>query len=61
MWNIDSTYQLLKEMSQSTEPIELVRPFFEHIREGVDVQRVLVLSRAGLLPAIPSRPQCPLE
>ena len=39
MWNIESTTVLLKEMSQSTEPGELVRLFFEHVRRSVDVQR----------------------
>lgn len=48
MWVIDSTTKLLKEMSQSTEPSELVRLFFDHIRQSVDVQRALVLSCAGL-------------
>ncbi|MBC7821369.1 MAG: SpoIIE family protein phosphatase [Planctomycetaceae bacterium] len=35
-------------MSRSTDPGELVRLFFDHIRQSVDVQRALVLSRAGL-------------
>jgi sigma-B regulation protein RsbU (phosphoserine phosphatase) len=48
MWNIESTTVLLKEMSQSTDPGELVRLFFEHARGSVDVQRALVLSSAGL-------------
>ena len=49
MWDIESTTVLLKDMSQCTEPGELVRLFFEHIRQSVDVQRALVLSSAGLL------------
>jgi sigma-B regulation protein RsbU (phosphoserine phosphatase) len=47
MWNIQSTARLLKDMSRSTEPGELVRLFFDHIRQSVDVQRALVLSCAG--------------
>ena len=39
---------LLKNMSQCTEPGELVRLCFEHVRRSVDVQRALVLSSAGL-------------
>ena len=50
MWNIESTTVLLKKMSQSTEPGELVRLFFNHIRQSIDVQRALVLSSAGLSP-----------
>ena len=50
MWNIESTTRLLKAMSQSTEPDELVRLFFDHVRRSVDVQRALVLSRAALSP-----------
>jgi sigma-B regulation protein RsbU (phosphoserine phosphatase) len=48
MWNIQSTSRLLKEMSQSTEPGELVRLFFDHIQQSVDVRRALVLNCAGL-------------
>jgi phosphoserine phosphatase RsbU/P len=48
MWDIKSTTRLLKEMSQSSEPGELVRLFFDHIRQSVDVQRALVLSNVGL-------------
>ena len=48
MWNIHSTTQLLKDISKSTEPDELVRLFFEHVRQKVSVQRALVLSNAGL-------------
>jgi len=48
MWNIQSTTRLLKEMSQPTDPGELVRLFFDHTRRNVDVQRALVLSSAGL-------------
>ena len=48
MWTIESTTRLLKEMSESTEPGELVRRFFDHVRRSVDVQRALVLSNAGL-------------
>jgi len=48
MWDIQSTARLLKEMSQSTEPSELVRLFFDYIRRSFDVQRALVLTRAGL-------------
>jgi phosphoserine phosphatase RsbU/P len=48
MWDIQSTARLLKEMSQSTEPSELVRLFFDHIRQSFDVQRALVLSSTGL-------------
>jgi sigma-B regulation protein RsbU (phosphoserine phosphatase) len=55
MWNIDSTIRLLQQMSQSTDPGELVRLFFEHVWRSVDVQRALVLNRAGL-----SSPQCRL-
>jgi len=39
---------MLNEMSQCTEPRELVRLFFEHVRRSVNVQRALVLSSAGL-------------
>ena len=48
MWNTQSTTRLLKEMSQSTDPGELVRLFFDHVRQDIDVQRALVLSSAGL-------------
>lgn len=48
MWNIESTARLLKEMSQSTKPGELVRLFFDHLRRSIDVERALVLSGAGL-------------
>jgi phosphoserine phosphatase RsbU/P len=48
MWTIHSTTRLLKEMSQSTEPGELVRLFFDHVRRSIDVQRALVLSNDGL-------------
>jgi sigma-B regulation protein RsbU (phosphoserine phosphatase) len=50
MWNIDSTTALLKEMSQSTEPVELVRLFFEQARRGIPMHRALVISSAGLSP-----------
>src|SRR6476646_9495938 len=48
MWTIQSTTRLLKEMSESTEPGELVRRFFDHVRRSVDVQRALILGNAGL-------------
>ncbi len=48
MWDIHSTTRLLMEMSQSTEPAELVRLFFEHVRRGADLQRALVMNNAGL-------------
>jgi hypothetical protein len=48
MWDIQTTARLLKEMSQSNEPGELVRLFFDHIRQCIDVRRTLVLSCAGL-------------
>jgi sigma-B regulation protein RsbU (phosphoserine phosphatase) len=48
VWNTQSTTRLLKEMSQSTDPGELVRLFFDHVRQHIDVQRALVLSSAGL-------------
>jgi phosphoserine phosphatase RsbU/P len=48
MWDIDSTTKLLKEMSRSTDRGELVRLFFDHIRQSVDMRIALVLSRAGL-------------
>lgn len=50
MWNIESTTRLLKEMSRCSEPRELVRMFFDHVRRTVDVRRALVLSSAGLSP-----------
>lgn len=50
MWDVQSTARLLKQMSQSAEPSQLVRIFYDHIREGVDIQRALVLSCAGLSP-----------
>lgn len=48
MWNTQSTTRLLKEMSQSTDPGELVRIFFDYVRQDIDVQRALVLNSAGL-------------
>jgi phosphoserine phosphatase RsbU/P len=48
MWTIQSTARLLREMSQLTEPGELVRLFFDHVRRSVGVQGALVLSNAGL-------------
>jgi sigma-B regulation protein RsbU (phosphoserine phosphatase) len=39
---------MLKEMSQCTDPGELVRLYFDHIRQNFDVQRALVVSRVGL-------------
>lgn len=48
MWDLDSTALLLKNMSTSTEPGELVWLFFEHIRQAVDMRRALVLNHAGL-------------
>lgn len=48
MWNITSTTSLLKEMSQTSDPVELLRLFFNHLRNSVDVHRALVLSNAGL-------------
>ena len=48
MWQIQSTARLLKETSQSTEPNELVRLSFDYIRQSIEVQRALVLSRVGL-------------
>lgn len=48
MWNITSTTSLLKEMSQTSDPAELLRLFFDHLRSSVDVHRALVLSNAGL-------------
>lgn len=52
MWNIVSTTELMQAMSAASEPGELVRLFYEHVRRGIDVQRALVLERSGL-----SRPQ----
>jgi sigma-B regulation protein RsbU (phosphoserine phosphatase) len=46
--NTQSTTRLLKEMSQSSDPGELVRLFLDHVRQDIDVQRALVLSSAGL-------------
>jgi sigma-B regulation protein RsbU (phosphoserine phosphatase) len=48
MCTIQSTTRLLKEMSRSTDPGELLRLFFDHVRRSSDVQRALVLSNAGL-------------
>jgi sigma-B regulation protein RsbU (phosphoserine phosphatase) len=48
MWEIRSTARLLKSMSQSTDPGELVRLFLDHIRQSVEVRRALVLSSVGL-------------
>jgi sigma-B regulation protein RsbU (phosphoserine phosphatase) len=48
MWTIESTTRLLKEMSQSTDAGDVVRLFFDHVRQNIDVHRALVLSRAGL-------------
>jgi sigma-B regulation protein RsbU (phosphoserine phosphatase) len=48
MWQIESTIQLLKEMSRSTEPGELIRLFFDYIRQSFDVRRAVVLSSSGL-------------
>ena len=48
MWDVDSTTKLLKEISRSTEPGELVRLFFEYTRRNIPMQRALVISGAGL-------------
>jgi sigma-B regulation protein RsbU (phosphoserine phosphatase) len=48
MWNIESTIRLMNEMSRSTDPGELIRLFFDHVRRSIPVQRALVLSNAGL-------------
>ncbi|HEY8751737.1 MAG TPA: SpoIIE family protein phosphatase, partial [Tepidisphaeraceae bacterium] len=48
MWNIQTTTRLLKQMSQSTDPCELVRLFFDDLRRSVDVRRALAVSSAGL-------------
>lgn len=48
MWDIHSTTQLLKAMSASTEPDELLRLFMEHVRRRVHVERAVVLSNKGL-------------
>lgn len=50
MWDIHSTTRLLKQMSQSTDPRELVRLLFDHLRRTVGLQRALVLHSAGLSP-----------
>ncbi len=49
MWNIQSTTELLKNMSAATEPDKLLRLFIDHIRRSVHVERVLVLTRAGVM------------
>lgn len=48
MWNIESTTELLKNISASGEANELLRLFFEHVRLGVHVERALVLSSTGM-------------
>lgn len=48
MWDILSTTELLKNMSASTEPDELLRLFVEHVRRTVYVERAVVLSNKGL-------------
>lgn len=48
MWNIQSTTRLLKDMSTSAEPGDLVRLLFDHIRQSIHVERVLVLGSAGV-------------
>ena len=48
MWNIDSTAELLKTMSASAEPDDMLRLFIEHVRRRVHVQRALVLSSDGV-------------
>jgi sigma-B regulation protein RsbU (phosphoserine phosphatase) len=48
MWTIQSTTRLLQEMSRSTDPAELVRLFFDHVRPRMDLRCALVLSNAGL-------------
>ena len=50
MWDVGSTTRLLKELNRSSEPTELLRLFFDHVRRTADVQRALVLNNAGLSP-----------
>lgn len=48
MWDIDSTSELLRGMSDAADPDELLRLLLGHIRRTVDLDRALVLSREGL-------------
>lgn len=48
MWDIESTSQLLREMSSANEPHELLRLILTHARRSVHLDRAVVLSREGL-------------
>jgi sigma-B regulation protein RsbU (phosphoserine phosphatase) len=47
MWDIHSTTELLKNMSEA-ESDEMVRLFLEHVRRGVHVERALFLGSVGM-------------
>jgi sigma-B regulation protein RsbU (phosphoserine phosphatase) len=48
VWDIDSTTDLLRDMSAADEPDELLRLVLAHARRNVDFARAVVLSREGL-------------
>jgi phosphoserine phosphatase RsbU/P len=48
MWDVDSTNELLRDMSGATDPDELLSHILGHVRRSVDLDRALVLSRAGM-------------
>jgi sigma-B regulation protein RsbU (phosphoserine phosphatase) len=48
MWDIEATTSLLREMSGTLDPQELLRLFLAHARRSFNVQRAIVLNRDGL-------------
>ncbi|MBC7834285.1 MAG: hypothetical protein H7Y88_04185 [Phycisphaerales bacterium] len=48
MWDIESTASLLRGMSNTSDPRELLRLFLAHAQSLFNVQRAIVLSRDGL-------------
>jgi sigma-B regulation protein RsbU (phosphoserine phosphatase) len=48
--DVQSTIRLLKDLSRSKNPGELVQLFFQHVRRNIGIDRALVLSRVALMP-----------
>ncbi|MBX3376813.1 MAG: PP2C family protein-serine/threonine phosphatase [Phycisphaeraceae bacterium] len=48
MWDTDSTASLLRGISNTTDPRDLLRHLLAHVRGSFNVQRAIVLSREGL-------------